>query len=70
MEERMISKIAQVTIRVTGVWEDREGNPYIREKEFTLQVDTSDIEEFEEFDGLAEEVASSMKHSAICSELM
>lgn len=69
-KEKMTSKIAQVTIKVTGVWNDCEENPYIREKEFILQIDTSTIEEFQSFDILAEDVAESMKHPSICSELM
>jgi len=70
MSEKMTSKIAQVTIRVTGVWEDEEGNSYPHEKEFVLQINTETIKDFKQFNKLAEEVASSMKHSSICSALM
>ncbi len=67
--EKMTSKIAQVTIRVTGVWEDEDGNPYVYEKEFIQQIDTSGITTLIEFYELAFDVAN-FKHPAVCSSLM
>jgi len=70
MIEKMTSKIAQVTIKVTGVWEDEDGNSYVREKEFITQIDTANITEFKQFDDLALDVALSMDHKSICTSLM
>ncbi len=70
MTEKMTSKIAQVTIRVSGVWIDEDGNSYVREKEFVTQIDTSTVKEFKQFDELALDVALSMNHDSICTSLM